>query len=71
MAWWVTLGAQRQHPLWPQVLLLPERYNDTYNPFWESVGLNKFLCIGTEQLGKETGIILFLAENVPFKIPCN
>lgn len=50
---------------------MPERYDDTYNPFWESVGFNNFLCIGTEQLRKKIGIILFVAENVPFKIPCN
>ena len=29
------------------------------------MGLNKFLCIGPEQLGAKAGIILFLAENVP------
>lgn len=29
------------------------------------------MCIGTEKLGETTEIILFLAENVPFKTPCN
>lgn len=48
-----------------------ERYNDIYNLFWEFVGFSKFMCIGIEKFGETIEIILFLVENVFFKIFCN
>lgn len=50
---------------------MPEGHNDIYTSFKESVGFNKFKCIGTKKLGEKTRIILFLAASVPFKMSPN
>lgn len=63
----VTRGAQRQQSPWPQLVLLLKRYNATYNPFWESVGLNKFMCIATEKLEKRLKLYYFWLGMFPLK----